>query len=154
MIEWKFNPADYNPDRFQLISPGKYRVRIESAEETMSKTGKQMVKMTLKVSGYDSRVWHYVVFDDTNREAEARTNDRLGQLWDSFNMSFGEMNLSVWKGRVGAADIRNEEDNKGEQRAVVKRFLPRKDQDGLPTWQEHPTFAPASDMASIDEMPF
>ena len=154
MIEWKFNPADYNPDRFQLISPGKYRVRIESAEETMSKTGKQMVKMTLKVSGYDSRVWHYVVFDDTNREAEARTNDRLGQLWDSFNMSFGEMNLSVWKGRVGAADIRNEEDNRGEQRAVVKRFLPRKDQDSLPTWQEHPTFAPASDMASIDEMPF
>ena len=154
MIEWKFNPADYNPDRFQLIPPGKYRVRIESAEETMSKTGKQMVKMTLKVSGYDSRVWHYVVFDDTNREAEARTNDRLGQLWDSFNMSFGEMNLSVWKGRVGAADIRNEEDNRGEQRAVVKRFLPRKDQDSLPTWQEHPTFAPASDMASIDEMPF
>ncbi len=44
MLNWRFNPANYNAEGYQLVPPGKYRVRIEDAEEQESKTGKPMVK--------------------------------------------------------------------------------------------------------------
>ena len=137
MIDWKFNAANYNPNRYELIPPGDYRVRIEDAEEQESKSGYPMIKMTLKVSGYNSKVWHNMVFDNTSAEAEARTDFYLGRIYDSFNIPIGSMNLQEWKGKVGAAEIKNELDNKGTMRAVVNWFIRRNEQDELPLWQEH-----------------
>lgn len=137
MITWKFNPADYNPDRFELVPPGKYRVRIEDAEETTSKSGYQMVKMTLKVSGYNSKIWHYMVFMSDSPEREKITNDNLGRIFDSFGIDFGDLNIEHWKGKVGAAEIKNERDNKDNLRASVSYFIRRSEQDSLPAWQEN-----------------
>ena len=151
MLNWRFNPANYNAEGYQLVPPGQYRVRIEDAEETESKSGKPMVKLTLKVSGYNSRIWNYLVLDSTSPEAVARTDDKLGRIYDSFNIPMGSMNLQEWKGKVGAAEIKNEPDNKGVQRAVVNWYIRRNEQDSLPAWQEHPVAKINPEMADFED---
>ncbi|MBQ3456481.1 MAG: DUF669 domain-containing protein [Synergistaceae bacterium] len=150
MLNWHYNPANYNAEGYQLIPPGEYRVRIEDAEETESKTGKPMIKMTLKVSGYNSKIWNYVVLDNTSEKAIAMTDNNLGRIYDSFNIPQGNLNLQDWKGKVGAAEIKNELDNKEVMRAGVKYFIQRKKQDTLPAWQENPTVKVNAEMADFE----
>ena len=150
MIDWKFNPEDYNPDRFQLVPPGKYRVRIEDAEEQTSKSGYPMIKMKLKVSGYNTQIWHYMVFMSNDAEAIRRTNDNLGRIFDSFGIQAGDLNIEHWKGKAGAAEIKNEADNKGNQRATVSYFIKREEQGGLPMWQEQRPAHINSEMVNPD----
>ena len=154
MINWKFNPNNYDPNGYQLIPPGTYRVRIENAEETTSKTDKPMIKMTLKVSGYDSTVWNYMVFDNSTPEAAKRTDNNLGRIFDSFAITPGDLNLGNWKGKVGAAQIKNEPDNKQVMRHVISWFIIRQEQDKLPAWQEHSAAPINSAMVDSDEPPF
>ena len=138
MINWKYNPEDYG--KIRPITPGQYRVRIEDAEEAVSKnTGKDMIKLTLKVSGYNQKVFHYIVFNTENQEAIERTNDNLGRIFDSFNIEPGNLNVLDWKGKVGAAEISNREDNQGNMQSNVKFFIKRNKQDSLPAWQEGTT---------------
>ena len=152
MIDWKYNPENYNAEGNQLVPPGQYRVRIEEADERVSRTGKDMIRLRLKVSGYNGSVWHYLVFDKSSPEAVARTDDNLGRIFDSFKIQQGDLNLQKWKGKVGAAQIKNELDNKENMRAVVQFFIRLKDQDELPAWQEHP--APkATQPASFNPQP-
>ena len=136
-IEWRFNPEDYNPDRFELVPPGDYRVRIEDAEEKTSKSGYPMVQMRLKVSGYNGSIWHYMVFMSDTPERVKITNDNLGRIFDSFGIQQGDLNLEHWKGKVGAAHVKNEPDNKNNMRAVIGYFIQRAKQDELAGWQEH-----------------
>ncbi len=145
MLSWKYNPENYNADgnSYQLVPPGQYRVRIEDAEETISKaSGKDMIKLTLKVSGYEGHIWYYQVLDGSTAEKRRNTDNRLGQIFDSFNIPQGDMNLENWKGKVGAANIKNELDNKETMRAVISWFIQRSKQDELPAWQEHPYSEP------------
>ena len=137
MIEWRFNPDDYNPNRFELVPPGDYRVRIEDAEEKTSKSGYPMVQMRLKVSGYNGSIWHYMVFMSDTPERVKITNDNLGRIFDSFGIQQGDLNLEHWKGKVGAAHVKNEPDNKNNMRAVIGYFIQRAKQDELAGWQEH-----------------
>lgn len=155
MIEWRFNPDDYNPDRFELVPPGDYRVRIEEVEEKTSKSGYPMVVMTLKVSGYNGKVWHNMVFmSDTAKHVQI-TNDNLGRIFDSFGIEQGDLNLEHWKGKVGAAHIKNEPDNKDNMRAVIGYFIQRAKQDVLPAWQEHRVAPINPEMVNPDEpIPF
>ena len=137
MTNWKYNPEDYG--KIKPIPPGIYRVRIEEAEETTSKnTGKDMFKLTIKVSGYNNKIFHYLVLDDSSLETIERTNNNLGRIYDSFNIPQGSMNLQEWIGKVGAANIKNETDQQGTLRASIGYFIQRKRQDELPAWQEHP----------------
>ena len=156
MINWKFNPENYNENGYQLIPPGKYRVRIENAEETKTKnTNKTMIKMTLKVSGYDSNVWYYMVFDNSTPEKTQRTDSYLGRIYNSFGIAQGNLNVQDWTGKVGAAEIANELDNKQVMRAVIRWFLRRNEQDNLPPWQEHPAAPVKSEMFDPNEpVPF
>ena len=155
MITWKFNPEDYNPDRFELVPPGDYRVRIEDAEETSSKSGYPMIKLTLKVSGYNGKVWHYMVFMADTPERMKMTNDNLGRIFDSFGIPQGDLNVEHWKGKVGAAHIKNEPDHKENMRAVVGYFIQRSKQEELPAWQERPVARIEPEMVSAeDAIPF
>ena len=100
MINWKFDANQFDPDKtFELIPVGDHRVRVESAEEQISKTGRDMVKLTLAVSGYGSRLFHYIVFMDDRPDI---TNQNLGMFFDSFGIRPGDMNLQNWIGKVGA----------------------------------------------------
>ena len=133
MINWVYNPEDYG--KIKPITPGDYRVRIEKAEETLSKAGNDMIKITLKVSGCNQKVFYYIVFMPENPEM---TNRKLGQVFDSFAITPGDYNLQSWIGRVGAAEIINKENSNGDMQSEVKKFIARKNQDSLPAWQENP----------------
>ena len=147
MIDWKYNPEDYG--KIKPITPGQYRVRIDDAEEQVSKKGYDMIKMTLKVSGYNQKVFEYLAFPPkeaptNNAEREKydnwvqSTNNKLGQIFDSFGIEPGNLNVLDWKGKVGAAEIKNEVDNQGNMQNRINFFIKRDKQASLPAWQENP----------------
>ena len=136
MANWKYNPANYNENGFGLIPEGNYRVRIESAVEKTSRTGKDMVELTLAVSGYNSKIWYYLVFDSSNERMTQMTDQRLGSIYDSFGIAPGDFNMDNWEGKTGGARIRQRADDSGTMRSEVSYFLSRKKVDALPAWTE------------------
>ena len=143
MYNWQFDAKDYNPDgQFTPLPPGDYRVRIEKAEEAKSKTsGADMIKLTLAVSGSKRKLWFYIVFPFENDPDFAKkkrmTNQKLGEVWESFNLKVGDLNVLNWRGKVGAARVKQEKnEQKGEMQNAVSYFLTRKRQEGLKPWQE------------------
>lgn len=131
-INWHFDSTQYEENNFQPIPVGDHRVRIASAEEQTSSTGKQMIKLVLEVSGHGSTLWHYIVFMPDNPQI---TNQRLGELWNSFGIPQGNFNLASWAGKVGAARVKHET-HEGNVRPKVSYFLARNKQDKLPPWKE------------------
>ena len=136
MANWKYNPENYNANGFGLIPDGDYRVRIEEAEEKVSRTGKDMIQLTLKVSGYNSKIWFYLVFDNSNEQMTQMTDQRLGSIYDSFQIEPGNLNTYDWEGKVGGARIKQKADQNGNMRSEITRFLPRNKVDSLPAWLE------------------
>ena len=132
MINWSFNSNDYEEQSFKPIPIGDHRVRIASAEEQTSGSGRQMIKLVLEVSGYSSTIWHYIVFMPENQKL---TNQKLGELWNSFGIGQGNFNLNTWVGKVGAAKVKHEDYN-GESNAKVAYFINKDRQEKLPAWQE------------------
>ena len=136
MANWKYNPGNYNEDGFSLIPAGDYRVRIDTAEETESRSGKDMIKLTLSVSGQNTKLWFYLVFDNSSEQAIQNTDQRLGSIFNSFNIEPGNLNTYDWEGKTGGARIRQRTDPNGNLRSEVHFFLPRKKVDELPAWIE------------------
>lgn len=136
MADWKFNPENYNPSGYTLIPEGLYRVRIDEAEEKTSQSGKDMIKLTLSVSGYNMKVWKYIVLDSSNAEATRRTDQWLGSIYDSFGIERGTLDVYSWEGKIGGAKIRHRPDQNGDMRSEVHYFLPRKKVEELPAWRE------------------
>lgn len=131
-IQWNFNEADYQETAFAPIPVGDHRVRIASVEEQKSSNGNDMLKIVLDVSGYSSTLWHFLVFLPQNPQM---TNQKLGQIFDSFGIQPGNMNFSSWIGKVGGCRIKHEQYN-GETKERVSYFLSRSKVDKLPAWQE------------------
>jgi hypothetical protein len=144
MVNWNFNAADYEEQNFKPIPVGDHRVRIASAEEQTSNSGRQMIKLTLEVSGYSSTIWHYVVFMPENQKL---TNQKLGELWNSFGIPQGNFNLQQWVGKVGAAKVKHEDYN-GNANPKIAYFINKDRQDKLPAWQE-----PTNVGVGLEEMP-
>ena len=138
-IDWNFNATDYEETSFKPIPIGDHRMRISSAEEQISNSGNQMIKLVLEVSGYNSTIWHYIVFMPENQKL---TNQKLGEFWNSFGIPQGNFNLQQWVGKVGAGKVKHEEYN-GESNAKVAYFFKKEKQDSLPAWQEPSKAAPA-----------
>lgn len=160
MINWTYNAENYKGNNYQLIPPGDYRVRIESAEEKVSKTsGKEMIELTLKVNGHSQKLWHYVVFDNSTPEATKRTDSNLGQIFESFGIADGDLNIENWVGKIGAARIKHVPDNRNVNRmqARISFFLRQDKQVLLEEWQRDEIIQP--EMAKLEdndepEMPF
>ncbi len=137
-----FDPNDYKPDNFAPIPEGKYRVRIEDVQEKISQSGKGMIELTLAVSGYSSKLWYYVIIDCASPEEKRLTNQKLGSIFDSFNIPVGNFNLQDWIGHVGGAKVRHRKidqdgnNNNDNIRAEVHYFLTRSQVDRLPAWKE------------------
>ena len=132
MVNWNFNSADYEEQSFKPIPIGDHRVRIASAEEQTSSSGKQMIKLVLDVSGYSSTIWHFLVFMPENQKL---TNQKLGEFWNSFGLPQGNFNLNSWIGKVGAAKVKHEEYN-GETNAKIAYFINKNKQENLPAWRD------------------
>ena len=132
MVNWNFNAADYEEQSFKPIPVGDHRVRIASAEEQTSSRGRQMIKLVLNVSGHNATIWHFIVFMPENQKL---TNQKLGELWNSFGITQGNFNLQQWVGKVGAAKVKHEDYN-GESSAKIAYFINKDRQNKLPAWQE------------------
>ena len=131
-IQWQFNSADYEESNFGIIPVGDHRVRIANAEEKTSNAGNDMLVLTLDVSGHSGRIWERVVFLPDNPQM---TNRKLGQIFDSFGITPGNMNFASWVGKVGGARVKHETYN-GENSAKVSYFLSRSKVDKLPAWKD------------------
>ena len=135
VVSWQFNPDDYNENSFSPIPEGEYRVRIQAVEETTSSKGNRMLKITLAVSGYRTKLWKYIVLDNSSAEAAKRTNQRLGELFNSFNITKGNMEIDSWINHVGGVKVRHVKGDDGQTRAEVHYFLKRFVVDRLPAWR-------------------
>jgi hypothetical protein len=131
-INWNFNTEDYEEQSFKPIPAGDHRVRIANVEEQTSRSGNQMLKLTLEVSGYNSTIWHYIVFMPDNAKI---TNQKLGELWNSFGIPQGNFEISTWFGKVGAAKIKHE-DYEGQPQPKIAYFINKERQERLPAWSE------------------
>lgn len=132
MVNWNFNANDYEEKSFRPIPAGDHRVRIFDAIEKKSKSGNDMIEVTLEVSGHNAKVWYYIVLkaDDVKK-----TNQRLGEFWNSFGIPMGNFALNTWKGKVGGAKIVHEE-YEGNTNAKVAYLLGRDRQEKLEAWRE------------------
>ena len=156
-IQWNFNADDYQEQSFAPIPIGDHRVRIKDAEETTSKNGNDMIKLTLEVSGHSGSLWDYIVFMPDNPQM---TNRKLGGIFSSFGIQPGNMNVESWKGMVGAVNVKHELYN-GENQAKIRYYLGKDKQATLPPWSEPAgkasvtgggNYAPVT--VSDDELPF
>lgn len=162
-ISWNFNAEDYKENDFAPIPVGDHKVRIANAEEKQSSNGNDMVVLTLDVSGQSGSLWYYLVFMPDNPQM---TNQKLGQIFDSFGITPGNMNFASWVGKVGGARVKHEQFN-GETKERVSYFLSRSKVENLPAWQEPPgkasvtggvafsaPSAPKFEEVSDDDLPF
>ena len=149
MIQWEYKAEDYG--RKRTLKPGQYRVRIENAEETTSKKGFDMIKLTLKVSGEKVTLYYYIVFFPDNPQM---TNEKLGGVYDSFNIEPGNLDAASWIGKAGAADIINKEDQNGIKQNEIRFFISRAKQYALPEWSEDGTGTVNAEMIDPNKIPF
>ena len=133
MVAWNFNADEVEEREFKPIPVGNYRIRIADCEEQVSKNGNDMWKFTFEVSGYNSKLFWYLVFMPENPKM---TNTNLSNLYKSFGIANGDMNVSHFIGKVGACKIVHEEYN-GEERARVGYLLTNERQiANLPPWKD------------------
>ena len=136
MLWEHYNPDDFSEDNYGLIPAGRHKVRIEDAEEAVSHAGNNMIKLTLAVSGYKSKLWYYIVLDCSTPEQIKATNRKLGAIFNGFDIVEGNMHLSDWRGCIGGVQIRHTKDINDNERAEVQYILYRKEVLKLPKWQE------------------
>ena len=130
-----YNAEDFNENDYALIPAGKYRVRIEEAKERVSHSGKYMIELTLAVSGYSSKLWGYIILDQSTPDAVKKTNQALGTVFDGFKIPHGDLELDHWIGHVGGVKVNHRDGIDGEPRANIQYFLYRKEVDKLPAWK-------------------
>lgn len=129
-MAWSYNREESS---FTLIPEGTHRIRINSVEKVVAKTGREMLAFKFDVSGYSSMIFHNIVFMEDRPQL---TNRLLTQFFDAFpGIPDGEFNLQNWIGKVGAAKVRHEEYN-GDKNAKIHYFVAADKQKDLPAWVE------------------
>jgi hypothetical protein len=119
----------YDPNiSFELVPQGIHRLRVEKAEEMVSKNGNPMAKVTFSVSGYRSKLFHYFVDGE-------QLQRNIDPFFDSFGIQPGDFNLENWIWKIGAAKVIHEE-YQGKQQAKIHYFIIRSEQMDLPPWGE------------------
>lgn len=145
-MDWKFEKTE---TEFKKVPVGKHRLRIEDVEATVSKNGNDMYKITLAVSGYNNKIWHYIVFMPEHPEI---TNRNLTALMDSFGIDMGDLNIEHWKGKVGAGMVKYDEN----EYAKINYFIRKEQQAGLPSWVEPGSEEAVGEYITVtdDELPW
>lgn len=131
-MAWEYQRTE-SENNFKPIPEGVHRVRVADVEKAVSKNGNDMLKIKLDVSGYPGYLFHHIVFMPDRKDI---TNRMLTNFYDSFkDIKDGELDLSKWKGKVGACKVKHEEYN-GETQARVHYFVEANKQGDLPAWKE------------------
>lgn len=124
-MDWKFERIE---PKFDEIPVGEHRIRIASAEKAISRNGNDMLVLKFDVSGYDTKLWHYIVFLPESPEI---TNRNLTQFFDSFGIEDDNFNLESWVGKAGGCMTK--EDEYGTK---IRYFISKKKQEKLPEWSD------------------
>lgn len=130
-INWNFDSNDVE-EGFPLIPAGDHRVRIAATTEKQSKSGNDMIEISLDISNYPGHLFYHLVFMPDNT---TMTNTNLKRLWESFGIEPGNLNSASWVGKVGGCRVKHEQYN-GDTQAKVSYFLDKKKQESLPAWVE------------------
>lgn len=153
MANWSFDPSQYQEKTFEIIPAGDYRARIFDVVERTFSSGNEGYEITLEVSGQTSKLWFYLVLDPSN---VARTNQRIGEFFDSFGITNPAMGSGrQWIGAVGAIRVKHEQYN-GNNTAKVAYCIAKNRQDKLPAWAGN-SAAPAAqafEPVEADDLPF
>ena len=119
-------PAPSEKTEYELLPEGSYAVTVLSAEETVSKGGKEMVKLEVEVDNHGNRIFAYLVL----------TENAFWKI-DQFRRSIGEepkegeeveIDVSTWEGKSANAQIVVEKwssDGKEGSSNKVGKWLPR-----------------------------
>ena len=153
MANWTFDANQYEEQDFSIIPAGDHRVRIADVEEKISKSGNEMYEITFEVSGHNSKLWFYLVLDQSDPK---KTNQRIGDFFNSFGITTHALGSGKqWIGKVGAVRVKHEEYN-GNMSAKVAFVLNRKNQEKLPPAQFSGTAVAPTPMAAVsdEELPF
>lgn len=143
-LDWNYQETK---QEFETIPAGNYRARIENVEKGKSASGRDMLTITYKISGYASTVRDYIVFLPEHPDI---TNKKLTQLFDSFCIEEKAINiLEFWKGHTGAVCIKVEQYD-GKDRAKVNYCIPANKQDLLPAWVEKGAVVSEATKAAVD----
>ena len=132
MINWNYNPNEYNERTFAPIPEGDHRVTITNVEEKLFNSGNEGFEITLDVAGFNSKLWYYLVFDPND---SAKTNQRIGMFFDSFAIQDHDFShFNRWVGKDGAVRVKHNMYN-GSKIANVAFCLSRSQQWRLPRWE-------------------
>ena len=132
MLSWTYNKEQYNEESVSLINPGNHSVEVVSARETWSKNGNEGIEIIYYVNGQTKKLKHYIWYD---RNCVERTNQRLGEFFNSFDIKENEWNnCLLWIGKRGAVNVVHDE-YKGHTIAKVAFCIKREFQKNLPDWE-------------------
>ena len=154
-MAWIFNPNDYEEKDFAPIPAGEHRVRIEDVAFKTFKSGNDGYEITLEVSGYNGKLWHYLVL---KQDDPKKTNQSIGSFFDSFGITNYDLShYRNWIGKVGAVRVKHEDYN-GTTSAKVAYCISRAKQDKLPEAKFSGVAGTAGEYAPIEindsELPF
>jgi hypothetical protein len=154
MANWTFDANQYEEKDFAIIPAGDHRVRIMEVTEKTFNSGNEGYEITFEVSGYNSKLWFYLVLDQNDPK---KTNQRIGDFFNSFGVTGSNLgNGKQWIGKVGAVRVKHEEYN-GNMSAKVAYCINRKNQDKLPPAKFSSSAASASVQpvaVNQDDLPF
>ena len=130
MVNWIFNPSEYEVKDFAPIPAGEHRVRIADVAERTFNSGNQGFEITFEVSGHSGKLWYYLVLQ---RDDTKKTNQNIGAFFDSFGITDINLgNYRTWIGKVGAVRVKHEE-YMGDTKAKVAYCISRRNQEKLPS---------------------
>ena len=154
-MAWIFNPHDYEEKDFAPVPAGEHRVRISDVVFKTFKSGNDGYEITLEVSGYNSKLWHYLTL---KKDDPKKTNQNIGSFFDSFGITDWDLNhYRNWIGKVGAVRVKHEDYN-GTTSAKVAYCISWAKQEKLPPAKFSGTVSAAGEFAPIEindsELPF
>ena len=154
-MAWIFNTHDYEEKDFAPVPAGEHRVRITDVAFKTFKSGNDGYEITLEVSGYNSKLWHYL---SLKKEDPKKTNQNIGSFFDSFGITDYDLShFRHWIGKVGAVRVKHEDYN-GTTSAKVAYCISWTKQDKLPPAKFSGSTAAGGDFAPVaideSELPF
>jgi hypothetical protein len=121
----KFTPREDEYFCFTL-EPGEYDFKIIQAEDAVSKTNNEMIKLSLKVWGKDGQEYYITDYLLTNN---ARMEWKLKNFCDSVGLSdkylSGELNAADCKDKHAKVELRIDKDKEGKypDKNSVKKYV-------------------------------
>jgi hypothetical protein len=106
------------------LEPGDHRMVILSAEEGKSKSGKDMITVSMRPSGAQMTLKYFVV-------EGPYFSRNMDELWESFGLKSGDYEFAGWRGAMGAAKLAT--DDRGYLK--IKYLLRPEKAANLPEWK-------------------